>query len=202
MRTPGWGGRRSTPSFSRRSEGVWFTNFDPAKHVTAEAEYHPGYPVRCAIDAGTSRHTAAVFYQVRSSSMDDRPRVTVFGEYHKADVVSYNNARAIKAHGRRPTVSWADRSRQAGSGGDGAVVAGSGGLWRIRASFRPADHVAMAAASRPGRAGYNRAAAGCRLPDDSPEVREAQGGIRKLLPPAKRSQSGSTFRRMGIRKKT
>ncbi len=84
--------------FLETSEGVWFTNFDPARHVTAEAEYHPGYPVRCAIDAGTSRHTAAVFYQVRSSSMDDRPRVTVFGEYHKADVVSVNNARAIKAH--------------------------------------------------------------------------------------------------------
>ena len=52
--------------FLETTEGVWFTSFDPARHVSLEAEYHPGYFVRCAIDAGTSRHTAAVFFQVRS----------------------------------------------------------------------------------------------------------------------------------------
>jgi phage terminase large subunit-like protein len=83
--------------FLETSEGVWFANFDPARHVSLEAECHPGYPVRCAIDAGTSRHTAAVFFQVRSNPTDDRPRVTVFGDYHAQDVVSERNARAIKA---------------------------------------------------------------------------------------------------------
>ena len=82
--------------FLETTEGVWFANFDPAKHVTADAEFHPGYFVRCAIDAGTSRHTAAVFFQVRSRPENDRPRVTVFAEYHGKDVMSEKNARAIK----------------------------------------------------------------------------------------------------------
>ena len=54
--------------FLETTEGVWFTGFDPARHVSLEAEYHNGYFVRCAIDAGTSRHTAAVFFQVRNRS--------------------------------------------------------------------------------------------------------------------------------------
>jgi phage terminase large subunit-like protein len=82
--------------FLETSEGVWFANFDPARHVSMGAEFHPGYPVRCAIDAGTSRHTAAVFFQVRDNPTSDRPRVTVFADYHALDVVSLNNARAIK----------------------------------------------------------------------------------------------------------
>ena len=83
--------------FLETTEGVWFASFDPARHVSVEAEYHPGYSVRCAIDAGTSRHTAAVFFQVRTNPASDRPRVTVFGDYHALDVVSQKNARAIKA---------------------------------------------------------------------------------------------------------
>jgi hypothetical protein len=83
--------------FLETTDGVWFANFDPAKHVSIEAEYHNGYFVRCAIDAGTSRHTAAVFFQVRARPEDERPRVTVFAEYHAADVVSHKNALAIKA---------------------------------------------------------------------------------------------------------
>src|SRR5262249_44429235 len=83
--------------FLETSEGVWFANFDPARHVKLDAEFHPGYPVRCAIDAGTSRHTAAVFFQVRSDPRSDRPRVTVFADYHALDVVSLKNAIAIKA---------------------------------------------------------------------------------------------------------
>jgi hypothetical protein len=82
--------------FLETSEGVWFANFNPAKHVSVEAEFHPGYQVRCAIDAGTSRHTAAVFFQVRSNPGDERPRVTVFGEYHAVDVMSHKNALAIR----------------------------------------------------------------------------------------------------------
>ena len=82
--------------FLETTEGVWFTGFDPARHVSLEAEYHPAYFVRCAIDAGTSRHTAAVFFQVRNHPDSDRKRVTVFGDYHALDVVSQKNAMAIK----------------------------------------------------------------------------------------------------------
>ena len=83
--------------FLETTEGVWFGNFEPARHVSLDAEYNPAYFVRCAIDAGTSRHTAAVFFQVRNNSTSDRKTVTVFGDYHAVDVVSQKNARAIKA---------------------------------------------------------------------------------------------------------
>jgi hypothetical protein len=83
--------------FLETTEGVWFTGFDPARHVSTEAEYDPRYFVRCAIDAGTSRHTAAVFFQVRTHPTHERPLVTVFGDYLGVDVVSHKNARAIKA---------------------------------------------------------------------------------------------------------
>ncbi len=82
--------------FLDTTEGVWFTSFDPKRHVSLEAEYDPVFYVRCAIDAGTSRHTAAVFFQVRHSPGSDRKRVTVFGDYHALDVVSQKNARAIR----------------------------------------------------------------------------------------------------------
>jgi len=83
--------------FLETTEGVWFATFNPARHVSVEAEYHPAYAVRCAIDAGTSRHTAAVFFQVRANPVSDRPRVTVFGDYHSFDLMSQKNACAIKA---------------------------------------------------------------------------------------------------------
>ena len=83
--------------FLETTDGVWFAGFDPARHVSIDAEYHPAYFVRCAIDAGTSRHTAAVFFQVRSNPSSDRPRVTVFADYHAQDVVSLKNACAIKS---------------------------------------------------------------------------------------------------------
>src|SRR5262249_37639240 len=37
--------------FLEMTDGVWFGRFDPAKHVSAQAEYDPIYQVRCAIDA-------------------------------------------------------------------------------------------------------------------------------------------------------
>jgi hypothetical protein len=82
--------------FLDTTDGVWFANFDPARHVSLEAEYDPAWYVRCAIDAGTSRHTAAVFFQVRTDPASARPRVTVFADYHALDVVSLKNALAIR----------------------------------------------------------------------------------------------------------
>jgi Terminase large subunit, T4likevirus-type, N-terminal len=87
--------------FLETGEGVWFTRFDPARHVSNQAEYDPIYHVRCAIDAGTSRHTAAVFFQVRHHNGAGAPQVTVFGEYHALDVVSRANALAIKERAER-----------------------------------------------------------------------------------------------------
>ena len=146
--------------FLETTDGVWFANFDPARHVTVDAEYHPGYLVRVAIDAGTSRHTAAVFFQVRDVPNSDRKRVTVFGDYHAVDVVSQKNARAIRAVADRASVSWADRPGAAGSGGLGPVVAGPDGVFGIRARVWPALRRPLAAAPGFGRAGYARAAAG------------------------------------------
>jgi len=83
--------------FLETTEGVWFANFDPARHVSVEAEYHPRYAVHCAIDAGTSRTTAAVFFQVRGSPAGDRPLFTVFGDYLAVGHFSQKNARAIQA---------------------------------------------------------------------------------------------------------
>jgi len=82
--------------FLDTTEGVWFTRFDPARHLSDQVEYDPIYHVRCAIDAGTSRHTAAVFFQLRHYNGLAPPRVTVFGDYHALDVVSRKNALAIK----------------------------------------------------------------------------------------------------------
>ncbi len=82
--------------FLETSEGVWFARFDPARHVSLQAEYDPIYHVRCAIDAGTSRHTAAVFFQVRHNNGLGPPRITVFGDYHALDVVSRKNALSIQ----------------------------------------------------------------------------------------------------------
>jgi phage terminase large subunit-like protein len=51
-------------------DGAWFARFDPARHVGEEAEYDPASPVHLAIDYGVSRHTAAVWFQVRGPSRD------------------------------------------------------------------------------------------------------------------------------------
>ena len=169
--------------FLETTEGVWFANFDPARHISLEAEYHPGYHVRCAIDAGTSRHTAAVFYQMRSNTVDDRPRITVFGEYHCVDGVSVKNATAIRAVADElPCRGKLDVVRL-----DPAAVArrrGPGSLWRIRAGVRRAVPGPLAATSSAGRAGHDRADAGCGQADNSSAVREAEGSVRELLPPA------------------
>jgi hypothetical protein len=82
--------------FLETTEGVWFANFNPQKHVIESAEFHPGFPVYLAVDAGTSRYTGAVFFQVRPADYG-WAKVTVFGEYLAVDVFSKKNAEAIKA---------------------------------------------------------------------------------------------------------
>jgi phage terminase large subunit-like protein len=78
------------------SDGAWFARFDPARHVSAEAEYDYRFRVHLAIDCGVSRHVGAVFFQVREVG-PDKHRVTVFGDYYAEGRFSEANARAIKA---------------------------------------------------------------------------------------------------------
>jgi hypothetical protein len=77
-------------------EGAWFPMFSKARHVSEEAEYDSRYAVRCAIDAGTSRHTGAVLFQVRPQAIGF-PKITVFADYYAIDVVSADNAAAVRA---------------------------------------------------------------------------------------------------------
>jgi phage terminase large subunit-like protein len=79
------------------SDGVWFHRFDPAKHVSEEAEYHHGWPVHLAIDCGLSRHVGAVWLQVRGHD-PERRRVMVFGEFHAEGMYSEAAAKAILSH--------------------------------------------------------------------------------------------------------
>jgi hypothetical protein len=77
-----------------QDEGAWFGCFMESAHVNVSAEYRPYQSVVCGIDAGTSRHTAAVFLQ---SSRIDKYRVafTVFGDFLAVDQYSGANAKAI-----------------------------------------------------------------------------------------------------------
>jgi len=77
-------------------EGQWFASFDPAKHVSETAAFNPAFPVRLAIDAGTSAHTGAVFFQVRDLG-NGRRRVTVFADFYSSGSYSAATAAAIKA---------------------------------------------------------------------------------------------------------
>jgi hypothetical protein len=66
-----------------------------ATHVSTDAEFNSALAIRVAIDAGTSRHTGAVMFQVRQQT-SGWPRVTVFGDYHGFDIVSDQNAMNIR----------------------------------------------------------------------------------------------------------
>ena len=77
------------------AKGAWFPMFSVERHVSsAKAEYDPNLPMRIAIDAGASRHTGAVFFQVRKMPVG-WPLITVFADYLGIDIVSALNAEAI-----------------------------------------------------------------------------------------------------------
>jgi Terminase large subunit, T4likevirus-type, N-terminal len=77
-------------------EGVWFDRFDVKEHVSETAEYVHGLPVHLAIDAGTSRTTGAVWFQVHQVGAH-RWRIKVFGEYCATGLFSEANVRGIRA---------------------------------------------------------------------------------------------------------
>ena len=147
MRIPGWAGRRSTPSSSRRPRvsgspgstrpGTSRSRPSTTPATTSAARSTParrGTPRRCSSRSATNTGS-------------DRPRVTVFGDYHALDVVSRKNARRHQGAGRSTALSRPDRPRAARPGGDGSIVTGPGGLLRVRAGVRLADPRPVAAAT-------------------------------------------------------
>jgi len=77
------------------TEGAWFPTFSKTKHVSPEAEYKRGLPARVAIDAGISRYTGAVMFQI-VPHYDGLPAVHVFADYLGLDKVSADNAKEIR----------------------------------------------------------------------------------------------------------
>ena len=68
-----------------RAHGIWFTQYDEAVNLAAEAEFDPAVPVHIAVDSGV--FTGAVFFQVKSrlpgsgSSGRGEQQVNVFADY-------------------------------------------------------------------------------------------------------------------------
>jgi hypothetical protein len=76
------------------AEGAWFSRFDPSVHVQRIAILH-GVPAMVSIDAGTSRHTSAVFLQCQHLDAY-RVRFLVHDCYLAVDKFSRENAEAIR----------------------------------------------------------------------------------------------------------
>lgn len=76
------------------SDGIWFTKFDQAKHVTDRAEYNPDLRVHVSTDCGV--YTGAVYFQIATNPISGRPIVTVFADYLSYDVGAAGNAEAQK----------------------------------------------------------------------------------------------------------
>ncbi len=101
-------------------EGAWF-NFDPDKHVTKEAEFHPGYPVYLAVDTGL--HTGAVWYQIREEPTGTA--VTVFGDFYDNGGDAFTIAGQIQERGRALCGGRFDVGRADPSGGNRVGFGGS-----------------------------------------------------------------------------
>jgi hypothetical protein len=80
-------------------EGCWFARFDDALHVKPIAIV-PGLPIMISVDAGTSRWTAAVFFQCQRIDRY-RIRFLILDDYLAVDRVSSDNAEAIRAQFRQ-----------------------------------------------------------------------------------------------------
>jgi hypothetical protein len=73
-----------------QGEGVWFDTFDPAVHVTEDADWDHHLPVRIAIDSGV--FTGAVLFQIREHPT---VQVNVFADYLTEGLSAEQNALAI-----------------------------------------------------------------------------------------------------------
>lgn len=76
-----------------KADGVWFSRFNAADHVSENAEYDPSLPVYLGVDPGVQ--TGAVLFQIRTLA-DRSNRVNVFADYFAEGVTAEDNARAIR----------------------------------------------------------------------------------------------------------
>jgi hypothetical protein len=81
--------------YGPKTDGLWFSKFDPTIHVGARAEYDPDVPVQVAIDSGV--FTGAVFFQVArfQDANGYNEEVHVFADYSMENQSAEVNARAI-----------------------------------------------------------------------------------------------------------
>jgi hypothetical protein len=75
-----------------KADGVWFSRFDGARHVTTAAEYDPAQPVTVAIDSGV--FTGAVLFQVHRDAAG-LATVNVFADLLLEDVPAEDAARSV-----------------------------------------------------------------------------------------------------------
>lgn len=76
-----------------KADGLWFPQFDAARHVSERAEYDPDLEARLAVDSGV--FTGGVYYQTRENPDGGPPIVTVFGDYLSEGLSAEANARAL-----------------------------------------------------------------------------------------------------------
>ena len=89
-----------------KADGIWFPQFDEAKHVSVDAEFNPSLPVHLAIDIGN--RTGAVWFQVRE--VGDQHLVTVFADFYSDNAPTVEGvARAILAVGNERCLGRRDR---------------------------------------------------------------------------------------------
>lgn len=84
-------------------EHIVFISYLPARNVARDAAYNPMLPTAIAVDCGTSRTTAAVWYQAHKIDQH-RTRIHIVGEYvhqHGAGSYATAGAQAIASHSAR-----------------------------------------------------------------------------------------------------
>ena len=80
-----------------KADGMWFRDFDEARHVRESAEFDPRLPVHLAIDSGN--RTGAVWFQIRFGPGPLDAFVSVFADYYSDGTGAEANARSILAIG-------------------------------------------------------------------------------------------------------
>jgi len=100
-----------------KSQGAWFSDFNPVMNVTEQAEYDPFWPVHLAIDSGV--YTGAVLFQIipRSTRRGVVDEVRVFGEYLKEGKPAFECAQEILALVRERSQGRIDHASTDPSGG-------------------------------------------------------------------------------------
>ena len=184
MRTPGWAGRRFTPSFSRRPTGS-------GSRTSTRPGMSRSMPSTTRLISSVARSTPArrgtrrrCFSRFATDPNSDRKSVTVFADYHAVDVVSQKNARAIKSladqlpcHGRIDLVRL-DPAASARSSLGPAAYSEYEREFGSRIIGRWPQHLVLDGLDTiENSAGNGRS-------EDPPAVREAEGCVSQLRPSA------------------